>query len=173
MKREKMDYKFENSIKRAIALLNTPSDYQNYLILKLTLEPFSCHALHHWPNTWRQINEYIKPCGPLADEGDALIEEDGNKFVIESHESGPEIIVYLALATASVSLAKSIIDLVTTIIKGYSREIQKQSFRIKISKRQVIKGQFKENVIEVDIPLSKGTEKMLEEKIKKMLTQNP
>lgn len=34
------------------------------------------------------------------------------------HESGPELLVYLALATAGISLAKSVIDLVVAIIKA-------------------------------------------------------
>jgi hypothetical protein len=42
--------------------------------------------------------------------------EDGLTF--EQHESGPEILVYLAVATAGLTVAKSVIDLVATIIKA-------------------------------------------------------
>jgi hypothetical protein len=42
--------------------------------------------------------------------------EDG--VIFEQHESGPEILVYLAVATAGLTVAKSVIDLVTTIIKA-------------------------------------------------------
>jgi hypothetical protein len=42
--------------------------------------------------------------------------EDGLTF--EQHESGPEILVYLAVATAGLTVTKSVIDLVTTIIKA-------------------------------------------------------
>lgn len=34
------------------------------------------------------------------------------------HESGPELLVYLAVATAGITLAKSVIDLVTAILKA-------------------------------------------------------
>jgi hypothetical protein len=42
--------------------------------------------------------------------------EDGLTF--EQHESGPEMLVYLAVATAGLTVVKSVIDLVTTIIKA-------------------------------------------------------
>jgi hypothetical protein len=168
---QKMDYKFDSSLKRAIALLNTPGDSKNYFILKFCLEPFACHHLNHWPNTWEQINEYIYPSAPIKDEGDALIKKNGAKFVLESHESGPEIVAYIALATASATLLKSIIDLATTIIKGFSSERGKQTSRIKISKRQIVNGKLEENTIEIDIPLSKETEKRLEGKIRKLISK--
>ncbi|MGC2832091.1 MAG: hypothetical protein WB994_20810 [Candidatus Acidiferrum sp.] len=49
---------------------------------------------------------------------------DGS-FAFEEHESGPEILVYLAVTTAGLSLAKSIIDLITAIIKARSEGIKK------------------------------------------------
>ena|SRR5690349_8249531 len=44
---------------------------------------------------------------------------------IEEHESGPEILVYLAVTTAGLSLAKSIVELITAIIKARSEGIKK------------------------------------------------
>jgi hypothetical protein len=41
------------------------------------------------------------------------------------HESGPELLVWLAMGTAGITLAKSVIDLVTTIIKARSEGIKK------------------------------------------------
>ncbi len=49
---------------------------------------------------------------------------DGS-FAFEEHESGPEILVYLAVTTAGLSLAKSIIDLITAITKARSEGIKK------------------------------------------------
>ena len=46
-------------------------------------------------------------------------------FEFETHESGPEILVYLAVTAAGVSLAKSVIDLITTIIKARSETCKK------------------------------------------------
>ncbi|MGO4881849.1 MAG: hypothetical protein ACLP59_13630 [Bryobacteraceae bacterium] len=46
-------------------------------------------------------------------------------FAFEEHGSGPELLVYLALATAGVTLAKSVIDLVVAIIKARSEGVEK------------------------------------------------
>jgi len=45
-------------------------------------------------------------------------ELDGEKYEYIEHESGPEIIAYIGLATSGVLIAKSIIELITTIIKA-------------------------------------------------------
>lgn len=168
-----MEEKLRKSIDRAIFLLKTPTGYERYISIKLS-PPSGCCCCHCWPETWHKINNAIAPCGPVGHEGDALIEKNGNKFVLESHESGPEIIVYFALATVSATLAKSVVDLITTIIKGLSSEHRKQPPRIKISKRQIIKGKIEEEtLIEIDIPISKGLEKQLEEKINQSINKTP
>lgn len=41
------------------------------------------------------------------------------------HESGPELLVFLAIATAGFTLAKSVLDLITAIIKARSDGIKK------------------------------------------------
>lgn len=164
-----MKKELQQSINRAIALLGTPEKYEKYISIKLS-PPSGCCCSHCWPKTWQKINEFIAPSGPVGHEGDALIGNDENKFVLESHESGPEIIVYIA---ASVTLVTSVIDLVTTIIKGISKESRKQPPRIRISKRQIVKGEIEEeNLIEIDIPISKDIEKQLEEKIRQAI-KNP
>ena len=131
-----MEDKLLKSIDRAIALLKTPKEYEKYISIKLS-PPSGCCCSHCWPETWQIINQTIAPCGPIKHEGDALIKKDGNTFILEQHESGPEIVIYLALATASATLIKSVIDLITAIIKGLSGEHRKQPPRIKISKRQI------------------------------------
>lgn len=49
----------------------------------------------------------------------------GRSFEFVEHESGPEILVYVAAATAGISLAKSVIDLVVAIFKARSEGIRK------------------------------------------------
>ena len=39
---------------------------------------------------------------------------------MEEHESGPEIVAFLVIATAGIQLTKSIIDLLITIVKARS-----------------------------------------------------
>ena len=41
------------------------------------------------------------------------------------HESGPELLVYLEVATAGITLAKSVIDLITAILKARSEGVKK------------------------------------------------
>lgn len=47
------------------------------------------------------------------------------EFTFEERESGPELLVFVATVTASISLAKSIIDLIVAIIKARSEGIKK------------------------------------------------
>ena len=163
----------QKSIDRAIALLKTPKEYEKYISIKLS-PPSGCCCSDCWPTAWQRINSAIAPCGPIKHEGDALIKVSGDRFVLEQHESGPEIIIYLALATASATLVKSIIDLITTVIKSLSSGDRKQPPRIKISKRIIIKGKIQEEkLIEVDIPMSKDMQRQLEETVAESLNCHP
>lgn len=71
-----------------------------------------CFHREHSPTAYKIIDEYLQE-----------IPED-ECFSFEEHESGPEILVFLAVATAGLSLTKSIIDLVTTIIKARSESVK-------------------------------------------------
>ncbi len=61
------------------------------------------------------IHRYLEKLPPVDAE-----------FEFETHESGPEILVCLAVTAAGVSLAKSVIDLITTIIKARSETWRKR-----------------------------------------------
>jgi len=63
---------------------------------------------------------YHRQCSPHAYN---LIDDYFNKYPsldvsFYEHESGSELLVWLALGTAGITLAKSVIDLVTAIIKA-------------------------------------------------------
>lgn len=73
-----------------------------------------CFHREHSPEAYRLIDDYLAD----ADLSDAC-------YRIEEHESGPEILVYLAVATAGLSLAKSVVELITTIIKARSQGIKR------------------------------------------------
>ena len=73
-----------------------------------------CFHREHSPAAFQNIDDYVKRAD-LSDLHHQIVE----------HESGPEILVYLALTTAGLSLAKSIIDLVTAIIKARSEGIKR------------------------------------------------
>jgi hypothetical protein len=56
---------------------------------------------------------------------DAKLTSADGSFTFEEHESGPEILLYLAVTTAGLSLAKSVVDLITAIIKARSEGVRK------------------------------------------------
>ncbi len=73
-----------------------------------------CFHREHSPQPYRLIDGYLGKLSPAA--GD---------FAFEEHESGPELLVCLAVITAGATLTKSIIDLVATIIKARAEGIRK------------------------------------------------
>lgn len=169
-----MEEKLQKSFDRAIALLNSSKKYEEYISIKLAPLNIGCCCCHCLPETWQLVNQYIAPCGPVRHEGDAVIKSGTDEFVFESHESGLEFIVLIDLIKKSADCLKSIIELITVSIKALAQEKRKQPARIKISKRQIIQGIVdEENLIEIDLPLSKDIEKQLEEKIKQIINKNP
>ena len=73
-----------------------------------------CFHREHSPDAYRLIDDYTA----AADLSDV-------HYQIEEHESGPEILVYLAVTTAGLSLAKSVLELITSIIKARSEGIKR------------------------------------------------
>ncbi len=70
-----------------------------------------CFHREHSPRAYELIDSHLVSLSPDLD------------FV--EHESGPELLVYLAVATAGITLTKSIIDLITAIIKARSDGVKK------------------------------------------------
>jgi len=160
----------KKSIDRAIDLIGTPNDYEKYISIKIKPAQGGCCCFHCWPETWTTINRHIYPYGPLKDEGDVLIGKNNERFVLECHESGPEIIVYLSLGTASILLVKSVIDLITTLLKALQNEHHRHSANFKITKRYQIKDRVEEEeIMELEFPLDKDIIKKLNGKIRSAL----
>jgi hypothetical protein len=148
-----METKLKSSIDRAISLLGSEQDYGKYVCLKIAPETGGCCCFHCWPNTWQEVNQAIRPFGPIKDEGDVLIDTEDGRFVLECHESGPEIVVYLGAATAGVLLIKSIVELITTILKSNSEEQRRRLGKLVITKRTFIGFRLQEErIIEIDLP---------------------
>lgn len=70
-----------------------------------------CFHRQHSPNAYRIIDEHIRAQRP-------------ENVSFEEHESGPELLVYVALATAGISLAANVINLVVAIIKARAEGIE-------------------------------------------------
>ena len=70
-------------------------------------------------------------CPSHSPEAHSVIEEwqrsnmGVNDIIIHEHESGPEIIAWLALGTAGLTVTKSVIDLITSIINACKRGKEK------------------------------------------------
>ena len=163
-----MDYNFKTSIDRAIKLLGTPSDYENYITIKIKpAQGGCCCSSHCWPKTYAIINEYINPFGPIKDGGDALIGIKNEQYVLECHESGPEIVLY---GIVSGVISNLVVELIKTFLKNLQNEDRKRPGSLKIMRRRQIKGRIQEEeIIEVDLPLSKNVIKKLNDNIKKAI----
>jgi hypothetical protein len=153
-----------NSFARAIKLLKTADNDEEYISIKIKPANGGCCCFHCWPHTWNEINNKIARYGVLKDEGDLAIGDGNERFVLECHESGPEIVVYLGIGIASANLAKAIIDLVLALIKNRQRE--KDGSQFVITKRIIINSIIiEENVIKIDFPLSKENIDLLNKKL--------
>lgn len=73
-----------------------------------------CFHREHSPEAYRLIDDFVAHAGA----------RDAH-YRIEEHESGPEILVYLAVTTAGLSFAKSVVDLITAVIKARSEGIKR------------------------------------------------
>ena len=102
-----------NARMRRFEARRPPRPGQLSVSIKVRVVSGSFHR-EHSPRAYALIDQLLTSLPPS---------EPG--FAIEEHESGPELLVYVALATAGVTLAKSVIDLVTAIIKARSEGLEK------------------------------------------------
>jgi hypothetical protein len=73
-----------------------------------------CFQREHSPHAYSTIDEHLRSLDP-----------QNSNFRFEEHESGPEILVYMAVTAAGLNLAKNVIDLIVTIIKARSEGAKK------------------------------------------------
>lgn len=159
------------SIQRANALLGEADREAAIVVLKIQPVPHSCCCFHCWPHTWQLINDFVAPQGPIKDEGDLLLESEGGPLVLECHESGPEVVLYLAATTAVVTLVKSVVDLVTAIVASRSRE--SHGGRLKLTSSRTVNGVTgREEAIELELPLSPDTVKLIEQHVRRELEEH-
>ena len=98
-----------------------------------------CFHREHSPHAYAVIDSQLAKFPP------------DSELVFEEHESGPELLVYLAVVTAGITLAKSVIDLITAIIKARAEGVKKgdkPSDPLEVIVRRVGKGQdFREEIV--------------------------
>lgn len=98
---------------RSFELQRPPRNGEVSVSLKVRVTS-GCFHREHSPQAYRFIDKYLASLSASQRSEHAFVE----------HESGPELLVYLALATAGVTLAKSVIDLVVAIIKARSEGVK-------------------------------------------------
>lgn len=115
-------------------------DGETFLI---KLRTIGCFHREHSPVAYRLIDDYF-----------SVLPESDCYFKFEEHESGPEILVYLAVTTSGITLAKSIIDLIMAILKARSEGIKKgdkrSSLELVVRKIQTKDETVEEKIIRVD-----------------------
>lgn len=72
-----------------------------------------CFHREHSPHAYRLIDEAL---------GDRGLERDS--FQWQEHESGPELLIWIPLATAGIALSAAVINLVVSILKARSDGIK-------------------------------------------------
>ena len=154
------------NLDRAIQLLKTPANYEDYLSIKIKPLDGECCCFDHWRQTWALFYDFIHPYKSLENGIAVLIEKDHEKYVLEHHESGPEFIAYLTFGTA-------IVGLITTLLKFRQLENRHFSLKFKLTTRFWINEQNKEkDSIDIDLSLSDDAiKKDIENYIKKSTIQ--
>lgn len=164
------DASSRGSITRAAALLREAGDEKGFAILKLLPDPRGCCCFHCWPRAWAAVNAFVAPEGPITDEGDALIHAGEAEYVLECHESGPEVVVYLGAATASLVLIKSVVDLITVLLKGLAEGHRRPLCRIKLAHRRIRGGEVTDDILlEIELPLAGDIAGLLNTKVRQVL----
>lgn len=107
-----MDEGWANQFRRRMNRFSTPRPGHGNAI-SIKIRPLGgCFHRQHSPHAYNLIDDHFRKCTSMDSH-------------FEEHESGPELLVWLALGTAGITLAKSVIDLVTAIIKARSEGIKK------------------------------------------------
>jgi hypothetical protein len=159
-----MNSPWENEFRHRIETFETPfsaTGKGKAISIKIRVTS-GCFHREHSPYAYKLIDAQLKSY-PSHD----------NEFSLIEHESGPELLVYVALGTAGITLAKSVIDLITAIIKARS-EGAKRGDRPDNPVELVVRGfgddsKIKEEIVlrfdSWDEPVEETIEKALKKKI--------
>ncbi|MCB4792661.1 MAG: hypothetical protein LHV68_12355 [Elusimicrobia bacterium] len=95
----------------------------------------------------------MEPNTPLKDGGDALIGSGTNAIVVESHETGIEIIADISTIMVNIGV---IVGFVIAILNARVNDKKSNNEKIKIVKKYIRKGKYvEEEVIKIEFPLDK------------------
>jgi len=106
-----MDSTWASQFRRRIRDFGAPMPSDGHVISIKVRVTSGCFHREHSPRAYTIIDDYL-----------ASYEREAVR--LEEHESGPELLLWLAAGTATITLAKSVIDLVTAIVKARSEGIR-------------------------------------------------
>ncbi len=98
---------------RSFEAQRSPREGEVSVSLKVRINS-GCFHREHSPRAYELIDKHLA----------SIPASHRSELAFVEHESGPELLVYLALATAGISLAKSVIDLVVAIIKARAEGVK-------------------------------------------------
>ena len=150
-----MDAYWQSEFRKRMQQFGSASEGFEQVSIKMRA-PSGCFHREHSPQAYQIIDHYL-----------AHADFPGVRFHFEEHESGPEILVYLAVTAAGLGFAKSVVELVTAIIKARSEGIKRGDnprYPLELIVRGHDKGgKFFENKV-LDIPPGKPvTVKLIED----------
>jgi hypothetical protein len=104
---------WENQFRSRMKRFNTsiPAQGESVPISIKVRVTSGCFHREHSPNAYQIIDDFLNSY-------------HHSDFEFQEHESGPELLVYLSLVSAGVSLTANIINLVTAIIKARTEGIK-------------------------------------------------
>jgi hypothetical protein len=119
----------------------------NVVILKVEPVPRFCCCSHCVPEFWTEINNEIHSQKPIEHEGVAILTLNNEKFLLEQHESGPELLAFLEAVNTIYNFAKLLLPL---SIDSFAR---KGAAKIKVTKRIMTTRQklVAEEIFEIEI----------------------
>jgi hypothetical protein len=146
----------------------SPRENESAVSIKVRVN-IGCFHREHSPNAYWLIDQSL-----------SKLSRNQVELAFDEHESGPELLVYLAVAAAGITLAKSVIDLVTTIIKARAEGINtgdRPSAPLELIVRRVDRvGEFREEVVlrigHTDPVDEKVIEKRLNEALGRLVGKN-
>jgi len=163
---DSMDYDWQRTFGNRMQEFNLqhpPSKDDIAISVKVRIDS-GCFHREHSPHAYKIIDDYL-----------ASIPNKERCFAFVEHESGPEVLMFVTVATAGILLAKSIIEFITTIIKARSEGIHKgdsPSADVELIVRRMVKdGEFREEKVLRFGHMDAVDKKAIQREFKKALKQ--
>ena len=119
----------------------------NLVFLKIEPIPRSCCCSHCLPELWRNINSEISPQGPIGHEASEILVLNDEPIILEQHESGPELLVFINALTTLYNFIKFLFSLSIDSFKKRGAVKVKITKRVVTTKQKIINESIKEIIL--------------------------